>query len=166
MSGSFGVVSVFSVVESLSLFCVKIAMQRLLNVERALELFLELDGAASDPESDPDSDFDDDVADPSFLWRRREKRREWKMRREWERSPRLVRGDGGPARGGGGSRYAPAAPQAAAAVSAPWRTEEDVDSAPSAIKFRPRRTPGVQIPTDSAHTPKELFFKNILQVTQ
>ncbi|KAL2076404.1 hypothetical protein ACEWY4_027997 [Coilia grayii] len=38
-----------------------------------------------------------------------------------------------------------------------WKTEKDVDMAPPALRFRPLRTPGVQVDTTVRHTPANLF---------
>ncbi|KAL2096891.1 hypothetical protein ACEWY4_006098 [Coilia grayii] len=38
-----------------------------------------------------------------------------------------------------------------------WKTEKDVDTAPPALRFRPLKTPGVQVDTTVRHSPANLF---------
>ncbi|KAL2102083.1 hypothetical protein ACEWY4_003844 [Coilia grayii] len=38
-----------------------------------------------------------------------------------------------------------------------WKTEKDVDTAPPALRFRPLKTPGIQVDTTVRHSPANLF---------
>nr|XP_046253824.1 piggyBac transposable element-derived protein 4-like [Scatophagus argus] len=130
-------------------------MRPLLDVEQAMQLFLELEGAEGDsgPESEPESEgFDDEVDDPSFVLQEESDDEEPPMctqsasRRSAQRKGR----HGTPTR----SR----SPLTPTAEPEPWKTEENPDTAPAVSRFRPRRTPGVQVETLSPQSPKDLFL--------
>ena len=134
-------------------------MRRLLNVERAVQLFFELDGAEEDaePESEPESeDSDDEVGDPACVL---------DEEREEEEPPTSTQSTPRRSAQRAGRRSAPTrsrSPLARAAEtrpgSEPWKTAEDADAAPAVSRFQPRRTPGVQLETLSSYSPKDLFL--------
>uniref|UniRef100_A0A671UTR0 PiggyBac transposable element-derived protein domain-containing protein n=1 Tax=Sparus aurata TaxID=8175 RepID=A0A671UTR0_SPAAU len=134
-------------------------MRRLLNVERAVQLFFELDGAEEDaePESEPESeDSDGEVDDPAcVLDEEREKEEpptstQSAPRRSAQRNGRC----GVPTR----SRSPLAQAEETRPRSEPWKTAEDADTAPAVSRFQPRRSPGVQLETLSSYSPKDLFL--------
>ena len=145
-------------------------MWRLLNVERAVQLFQYPDGSERDSESEPESeDFDDEVDDPSFML---EEEREEEVisfilkeeeeeeealpcahRTTWRSAHRKER-RGSPVR----SRSPLARTAEPPLRPEPWRTEREADTAPTGSRFQPRRTPGVQVDSLSHHTPKDLFL--------
>ncbi|KAI3363662.1 hypothetical protein L3Q82_001286 [Scortum barcoo] len=131
-------------------------MRRLLNVERTLQLFFEAEGAEEDtePESEPESeDSDGEVDHLSFVVKEETEEEECTLGATRRSAQREGRG-GGSAR----SRSPPARAAEPQLSSEPWRTEEDADSVPALSRFKPRRTPGVQVETLFPHNPKDLFL--------
>lgn len=130
-----------------------------MNVEQAVQLFFELEGAEGEvePVSELDSeDSDNEVDDPSFLLGEE---------REIEQPPMCAQSAGRRSaqrqvRSGTPTRSR--SPLTVAAEprprSEPWKTGEDPDADPAVSRFQPRRTPGVQVERISPQSPKDLFL--------